>query len=51
MHSYKATRVDRWSNLQPCVGDCKVEVIPNRHTKEVKMLGDGIYGTERQLFR
>ena len=33
VRDYKATRVDRWRNLQPCVGDCKAGLIPRRHTK------------------
>lgn len=33
VHGFKATRVDRWRNLQPCAGDCKARVIPRYHIK------------------
>lgn len=34
----KAARVERWRNLQPYVGDCKVGVIPHRHITELTKL-------------
>ena len=35
-HGYKAARVVRWRNLEPCLGDCKVGIIPHRHIFDSK---------------
>lgn len=34
VHGYKSTRVVRWRNRQPCVGDCKAGIIPRCHIKK-----------------
>lgn len=38
VYGSKATRVERWRNLQPYVGDCKVGIIPHRHIKIKKSI-------------
>ena len=38
VHGYKATRVARWSNRRPCVGDCKTELIPRRHIERESVM-------------
>lgn len=38
VYGSKATRVERWRNLQPYAGDCKVGIIPHRHIKIKKSI-------------
>ena len=38
VYGSKATRVERWRNLQPYAGDCKVGIIPHRHIKIKKSM-------------
>ena len=40
VYGYKATRVERWRNLQPYVGDCKEGLIPLRYTNIIDELNN-----------